>query len=258
MRALVTGSSYGIGAATAERLAKDGHDVVLTGRTATRADRSTYQPVSLEETAERLAVHGTTIATITLDLGDADARATLVAHAAEALGGPIDILVNNAGAGIYKDNATYPLKHRRLMFEVNLHAPVDLMQQAIPAMVERGEGWIVNVSSGVATIRAGGELPAPGFGTRQGIYGATKAALNRITVAFAAELVGTGVRVNAIQPSGAVMSEGAAARGMDFIPESALQPMDSMVESVVWLCSCPAERTGGIHSSLPLLKEIAP
>ena len=190
-----------------------------------------------------------------MDLADADARETLVSRAGEALGGPIEILVNNAAAGIYKDNATYPLKHRRLMFEVNLHAPIDLMQQAIPAMVEQGRGWIVNVSSGVAAIRTG-ELPAPGFGTRQGVYGATKAALNRITVAFAAELAGTGIRVNAIQPTGAVMSEGAAARGMDFIPASALQSMESMVASILWLCRCPADRTGGVHSSLRLLEQL--
>ena len=260
MRALVTGSSYGIGAATADRLAAEGADVVLTGRTATPADRSTYRPVSLQETAERIAAHGTRVATIPLDLADADARSELVARAAAALGGPIDVLVNNAAAGIYKDNVTYPLAHRRLMFEINLHAPIDLMQQAVPDMVAAGRGWIVNVSSGVGRLRtaADGPLPAPGFATRQGVYGATKAALNRLTVAFAAELAVTGVRVNTIEPTGAVLSEGAAARGMDFVPASALQPMDSMVASVVWLCRCPAERTGGVHSSLPLLEEIAP
>jgi NAD(P)-dependent dehydrogenase (short-subunit alcohol dehydrogenase family) len=254
VRALVTGSSYGIGAATAERLASEGMDVVLTGRTATRSDRSTYQPVSLEETAERVAVHGTKVATITMDLGDAAARESLVARAAEALGGPIDVLVNNAAAGIFKDNVSFPLRHRRVMFEVNLHAPIDLMQQAIPAMQDEGQGWIVNVTSGVA--RAPVHLPAAGFGTRQGIYGATKAALDRITVAFAAELAGTGVRVNAVAPTGAVMSEGAAARGMDFIPASAVQPMTSMVDSILWLCRCPAEDTGGVHSSLRLLEEL--
>ena len=240
MRALVTGSSYGIGAATAERLVLEGDDVVLTGRTATPADRSKYRPVSLEETAERLAALGTgaTIATIPMDLADAEARETLVARAADALGGPIDILVNNAAAGIYKDNTDYPLSHRRLMFEINVHAPVDLMQQAIPGMQAQGRGWIVNVSSGVARVRTEGPLPEPGFATRQGVYGATKAALDRITVAFAAELAPSGIRVNAIAPTGAVLSEGAVARGVDFIPASAVQPMESMVDSIVRLCRC--------------------
>ena len=259
LRALVTGSSYGIGAATAERLVAEGADVVLTGRTATPADRSAYRPVSLEETAERLAAHGRRVATIAMDLADADARQELVAKAAAALGGPIDILVNNAAAGIYKDNASFPLSHRRLMFEINLQAPIDLMQHALPDMQAQGRGWIVNVSSGVGRMRsrADGPLPEPGFATRQGIYGATKAALNRITVAFAAELAGTGVRINTVEPTGAVLSEGAAARGMDFIPASALQPMDSMVDSIVWLCRCPSDHTGGVHSSLRLLEEIA-
>lgn len=256
-RALVTGSSYGIGAATAEGLAAAGAHVALTGRTATPSDRSAYRPVSLQETAARLATHGTTIATVALDLGDADARQHLVADAEAALGGPIDILVNNAAAGIFKDNADFPLAHRRLMFEVNLHAPVDLMQQVIPGMRARGRGWIVNVSSGVGRLPApDAPLPAPGFATRQGVYGATKAALERLTVAFAAELAEAGVRVNAVQPTGAVKSEGAAARGMDFIPASAIQSMESMVASILWLCRCPADRTGGLHSSLRLLDQV--
>ncbi len=143
----------------------------------------------------------------------------LVPAAVDALGGPIDILVNNAAAGIYKPNLGYTLKHRRLMMEVNFDAPVDLTQQVVPGMIERGEGWIVNVSSGVARYHYGPpDLATPRaksrgvFGANQGVYGASKAALNRITVAFAAELAGTGVRVNTVEPNGAVMSDGAVAR----------------------------------------------
>ena len=257
--ALITGSSYGIGAATAERLAAGGANVVLSGRTATPDDRSTYQPISLEETQARLARYSTRVVAIRADMADEDDRQRLVPEATAAIGGPIDILVNNAAAGIYKPNSTYSLKHRRVMMEINFHAPVDLMQQVIPGMRDRGEGWIVNVSSGVARYDGRPpQRPAEGspFGANQGVYGATKAALNRITVAFAAELVGTGIRVNTIEPTGAVMSEGAVARGMDMVPESAVQSMEAMVEAVSHLCACPEDRTGGVYSCIPLLDEL--
>ena len=78
----------------------------------------------------------------------------------EVFGGPIDILVNNAAAAIYQPLIDFPLKRRRLIFEVNVHAPMDLAQAVLPGMIERGEGWIVNVSSATAhlvgaTVRAG-------------------------------------------------------------------------------------------------------
>lgn len=263
LHALIVGSSYGIGAATAERLAAGGANIVLSGRTATVADRSAYQPISLEETEARLKRYGTKVVAIRADMGDEVERMQLVPTAVASLGAPIDILVNNAAAGIYKPTSTYSLKHRRLMMEVNFHAPVDLIQQVVPGMQDRGAGWIVNVSSGVARYRHGSpeSVPQPAakgnpFGSNQGVYGATKAALNRVTVALAHELLGTGIRVNTVEPTGAVFSDGAVARGMDMIPESAVQSMEAMVESIVYLCECPEERTGGVHSSIALLEEL--
>ena len=60
------------------------------------------------------------------DLASGDDRARVVPESEAALGGPIDILVNNAAAGIHQLSATMSLKHRRIMFEVNFHAPIDL------------------------------------------------------------------------------------------------------------------------------------
>ncbi len=96
------------------------------------------------------------------------------------------------------------------MFEINVHAPLDLAQAVLPSMFERGEGWIVNVSSVPRrTSRPARPFATDGVSGRIGLYGATKAALNRMTVALAVELQGTGVRVNAVMPKAAVMSEGA-------------------------------------------------
>ena len=87
------------------------------------------------------------MAVVAADLTDGDDRARIVPEAVEQLGGPIDILVNNAAAAMYAQPSEMPLKRRRITFEVNVHAPLDLAQAVLPAMLERGEGWIVNVSS---------------------------------------------------------------------------------------------------------------
>src|SRR3712207_8132213 len=77
-------------------------------------------------------------------------RPRLVPEAAAALGGPVDILVNNAAAAIYQPLADFPLRRRKVIFEANVHAPLDLAQAVIPSMRAAGEGWIVNVSSASA------------------------------------------------------------------------------------------------------------
>src|SRR5690606_10751336 len=117
-----------------------------------------------KEVVEGARRYGTTVEAIMADLASPESRAGLVGRAAEALGGPIDLLINNAAAAMYQPLVDYPSKRSHLTFEVNVHAPLDLAQQAIPAMVERGEGWIVNVSSATANLRPGPpfHLPPPG------------------------------------------------------------------------------------------------
>jgi len=251
-RAVVTGASRGIGAAVAQRLAAEGADVAITARTAERHPTLTG---SLRETAERLRAHGGRVAEITADLTDADDRATIVPRAADGLEGPIDLLVNNAAAAIYQPLLDFPLKRRRLVFEVNVHAPLDLAQAALPAMLERGAGWIVNVSSATARPWAP-PFSLGALGTTTGVYGASKAALNRLTNALAAEVAGTGIRVNTIEPRAAVMSEGAEALTGGTLRADQIESMEEMVEAVVALCDCPPERSGCSFVSLDLLEEL--
>jgi citronellol/citronellal dehydrogenase len=251
-RALVTGASRGIGAAAAERLAAEGAAVVITART---VDKHDHLSGSLSETLQRCRRYGTTVEVVAADLADADSRATIVPAAVDALGGPIDILVNNAAGAIYQSSLEYPLKRRRLMMEVNLQAPIDLAQAVIPAMVERGEGWIVNLSSASARPAAGPPFRTAGVATVIGFYGATKAALNRITNALALELHGTGVRVNAVEPRAAVMSQGAEALVGAIVTSDQIEAMEAMVESIMALCDCEPDRTGRSFVSLDLLDE---
>ena len=251
-RVVVTGASRGIGAAVARRLAAEGADVAITART---TDQHPTLAGSLRETAGHLRRFGGTVAVVTADLADADDRARIVPEAVQVLGGPVDILVNNAAAAIYQTVADYPLRRRRLTFEVNVHAPMDLAQAVLPSMLQRGEGWVVNVSSATARPwRPPFNLGA--LGSTTGIYGASKAALNRMTNALAAELAGRGVRINTVEPRAAVLSEGAEVLTGSALSPDQIESMEEMVEAVVALCDCAPERTGLEHVSLDLIAEL--
>lgn len=252
-RVLVTGSSRGIGAALAQRLAAEGADVAITART---LDHHPTLAGSLEETAARIREHGARVAVVVADISNESDRARIVPEAEDGLGGPIDVLVNNAAAAVYQPLIDYPLRRRRLVFEVNVHAPLDLAQAVLPAMVARGEGWIVNLSSGSARLADARPFVADGVGSTIGVYGASKAALNRLTNALAMEFAGTGVRVNTIEPRAAVLSEGAAFIVGDILRPDQIESMEEMVEAALTVCDCDAAMTGNIFVSLDLIDRL--
>jgi NAD(P)-dependent dehydrogenase (short-subunit alcohol dehydrogenase family) len=248
--AIVTGASRGIGAALAERLAAEGASVAVVART---LDAHDHLAGSLNETLARCRRHVARVEAIAADLADADSRAAIVPRALELFDGRIDVLVNNAAAAIYQPTRDFPLKRRRIIFEVNVHAPADLAEAVLPGMLARSEGWILNVSSASARYEFGRpkELPKPP--PFIGIYGASKAALNRMTTALAAELQGSGVRVNTVEPRAAVMSEGAEALIGGMLSDDLIESMEAMVEGALVLCDCPPDWSGGVHVSLDLL-----
>jgi NAD(P)-dependent dehydrogenase (short-subunit alcohol dehydrogenase family) len=251
-RTVVTGSSRGIGAAIAERLAAEGADVVLTART---LDQHEHLEGSLNATRERLARYGTNVAVVVADLTDPVDRQRVIPEAEAALGGPVEILVNNAAASIQAPLTGFSVKRRNIMFEVNVNAPLDLALAAAPAMVAAGEGWIVNLSSGSANLWAGPPTPFEPTALNIAAYGASKAALNRITNGLAMELYGTGVRVNTVEPRAAVLSEGAAALVGDRLRPDQIESMEAMVEGTLVLCDCGPDVTGRITVSLDNIDE---
>ena len=244
-RALVTGASRGIGAAIAERLAAEGADVALVARSRDQ----------LADLAARLGRDGRRVAPVVADLTDEAARARVVPDAADALGGPVDVLVNNAAAGTFLPIADFPLKRRRLIFEVNVHAPLDLAQAVIPAMREAGAGWIVNLSSATARRWEGPPFSLGPNGASVAVYGASKAALDRITNGLGAELHGTGIRVNTVQPRAAVATDNAVAMTRNTLRPDQIESLEEMVEAVVALCDCPEDVTGQGFVSLDLLRD---
>jgi NAD(P)-dependent dehydrogenase (short-subunit alcohol dehydrogenase family) len=232
--ALVTGASRGIGKAIAHRLASEGASVVLN---ASRLGAHGNLPGTLEEAAEAIRAAGGKATALACDLKDPDARADLLARASEPFGA-VDILVNNAAAGVMKLPSETTNQDRNFMFELNVNAPVDLAQQAIPGMKEKGGGWILNIGSATSTQP---ELPYRDSKVSAwliGAYGATKAALDRYTVALAHELQEHAIFVNCMMPVSIVLTSGA-----DYVRDIArknpdwVEPVEMMAEGALELCS---------------------
>ncbi len=190
--ALVTGASRGIGRAIARRLAAHGAAVAVVS--------SPRSAEALHETCAQIEGAGGRALALVTDLADAAERSTLVARAQEQLG-PIDILVNNAAANsAYVPPSRIDRHAREALFNINLQVPIDLIQQALPAMRQQNWGRIVNLSSEMARQPP---IPYPGSAKlihALALYGCAKAALERYTLALAAELQGSGVHVNAVMP----------------------------------------------------------
>lgn len=196
--ALVTGGRRGIGGATAERLAAAGAAVVIA------AERIDDDGVALR--LERIRRAGGRAEAIAFDLADPTGRADAVARAAQSFG-PIDILMNNAATNNYAPPSAMDLAFRRRMFEINVHGPVDLIQQALPHMKAQAWGRIVNISSATARPTRIPYPDDPAYVHGTAVYGASKLALERFTLGLAAELHGTGVTVNATFPASVCVTE---------------------------------------------------
>ncbi len=232
--ALVTGASRGIGLAIAQRFAAEGAAVALC---ASRLGTHGKLPGTLEEAVAAIESTGGRALALVCDLADPAARADLVARAESELG-PLDILVNNAAGARMGLPSAVTASERSWMFELNLNAPVDLAQQALPGMRERGEGWILNISSAASSQP---EVPYRDTALAAQViaaYGATKAALNRYSRGLAHEVVGEGVCVNTLAPEGIVLTPGA-----EYVREIAqrhpdmAEPLETMAEAALALCS---------------------
>ena len=123
------------------------------------------------------------------------------------------------------------------MFEVQVKAGFELAQRVVPAMRERGSGWILNISS-----MAGRHPQGPPYTTRRlgagTVYGMCKAAIERFTTGLAAEVWDDGIAVNVLSPSGVVATPGVVHHGL--IPkgfEDRAEPVELMAEATFALCS---------------------
>src|SRR5690242_2895566 len=180
-RALVTGSSTGLGQAIAQTLAAEGASVVVHGRDASRT----------QAVADGIRAGGGAAEPVTGDLAT-DAGVDAVA----AIAGDVDILVNNAG---YYDGLGWPELTADLwtqIYQVNVVSGVRMIERLVPGMRRRGWGRVIQIGGGLAIQPAAG----------QPHYNATLAARHNLTVSLARELAGTGVTANTLAP-GAILTE---------------------------------------------------
>jgi NAD(P)-dependent dehydrogenase (short-subunit alcohol dehydrogenase family) len=165
---LITGAGSGFGRGASLALAERGHDVIATTETDAQA-------VELAATSSKLRVER-------LDITSAD-----VARAATW---EVDVLINNAGAGQTGPLADVPLDRVRRLFEVNVFGTLAVTQKVLPAMIARGSGRVIIVSS------IAGVISGPAFGP----YSMTKHALEAMGKAMRAELAPQGVDVTLLNP----------------------------------------------------------
>ncbi|MCH8309183.1 MAG: SDR family oxidoreductase [Chloroflexi bacterium] len=178
--ALVTGASRGLGLTLSRLLAQTGHDLVITARGAE----------ALESVSKPLESYGGSVLALPGDVSDPEHRRRLIE--ATSVFGRLDVLINNAsslGTTPLPGMTEYPLDDLEEVLRVNLLAPLGLTQEALPLLI-KGRGLVVNISSDAAI---GGY---EGWGG----YGASKAALDLVSLTLANELRDAGVGVVSVDP----------------------------------------------------------
>jgi NAD(P)-dependent dehydrogenase (short-subunit alcohol dehydrogenase family) len=174
-RALITGSTWGIGAEIARLFATHGAEIVITGRDPGRGEAMTKE----------IEANGGTATFVGADLADLQSVRQLASEA-----GDIDVLVNNAGWFRFAPTTDQDVESYDEMFDVNVRSHYFLTQALVPNMMAKGGGAIVNITTMVSVVAQ------PGMST----YSATKAALESLTRTWAAEWAPSGIRVNTLAP----------------------------------------------------------
>ncbi|MGA1502017.1 MAG: SDR family NAD(P)-dependent oxidoreductase [Candidatus Nanopelagicales bacterium] len=172
--ALITGATSGIGLTFARTLARRGHDLVLVARDRER----------LELVASELRGHRVEVEVISADLTERDQLAVVEQRLRER---PVEILVNNAGFGVPQRFSAGDLEVEQQMLDVLVTAVMRLTHAALPGMIARGSGAVLNVSSVAGWITGG-------------TYSASKAWVTVFSESLSLELAGTGVHVTAVCP----------------------------------------------------------
>jgi len=234
---LLTGASRGLGRAMALGLSSAGASLALAARPGSEA--------KMAGVIETIARSGTKGGAIQLfgDIRDPAVCASWVARTCERFG-TVHVLINNAAVGmdqvgphISKIIPFYdvPMDIWHRIVETNINGTYHMTVAAIPALLSRKWGRIVNLSTGTRTMARAGFSP----------YGPSKAAVEAMTAIWAQDLAGTGVTVNALLPGGAADTE--MVTNEDFPDRSRLVPPSAMIPPAVWLASDDSSGVSGMR-----------
>jgi NAD(P)-dependent dehydrogenase (short-subunit alcohol dehydrogenase family) len=248
--AFVTGASRGIGKGIAVHLARAGYDVAVSARSETEgeprehsstvsASDTTPLPGSLAATSVLVEAEGARALPVAADLLDRASLAAAVDTVLDAWG-RIDVLVNNGryvGPGHMDRVIDTPIQVLDDHLQANAIAPLVLVQRVLPSMLERGEGTIVNLSSGSALS----DPPAPAGEGGWGLgYGFSKAAAYRIAGILALELGDRGIRAYNLDPGFVATERIAIDMGRFGFDASTGAPVDVPAAVIAWLVTDPA------------------
>jgi citronellol/citronellal dehydrogenase len=240
--AIVTGSSRGLGKAIAIGFAKEGALIVVAARS--QSDQKGL-PGTIFETAEAINRSGGKALAVVCDVTDEASVNNMVQKTLETFG-HIDVLVNNAGVAFYYPILETPVKRWELVLKVNLLGAFLCSKAALPNMIERRKGSIINISSLAADERDEGTVPT-------GVaYAVSKAGLDRLTLGLATEVGRNNIAVNALKPHRVVDTDGMRLWQPDADKES-WQSADMMIRAAVLLAS---QDSKGITGTIATDREI--
>jgi len=250
--ALVTGASRGIGKAVAVHLARAGFDIALGARTihegearehssTVRASNTTPLPGSLDTTAELVAAEGRRALPVFLDLTDRTTLGSAVTTVLERWG-RIDVLVNNGryiGPGHMDHLLDTPVELLDRHLEANVMAAVILARLVLPQMLERGDGYIVNMTSSAGAS----DPPAPAGQGGWGLgYAMSKGALHRLAGIIAVELGHRGIVAYNLHPGFVTTERMIADMGAFGFDARSGAPADVIGAATAWLVTAPEAR----------------
>ena len=242
-KALVTGSSRGIGADIARGLAAYGAAVAVAARS-DEASPDPRLPGTIRTVADEIRSAGGTAVPIPLDVRDPDSINRAVERTAAELGG-FDLLINNAAVLVPGTLETVKDRHVDLIWQLDLRGPILLAKAAVPYMKEAGGGDIINISSGAADFPGPGPYDAPRSGGQ--FYGMVKAGLERFTQGIAMELQEHRIACNILTLRYLIKTPGHwYALTTPDAPQTEFEEAIWMAKAAAWIASQPPTFTGNI------------
>lgn len=207
--ALVTGANRGLGLETSRQLAQEGVTVIMGGR----------KQASIEAAAATLRSEGLDVHPVVLDVTRPEDIVAVRDHLTSTYG-KLDILINNAGIiadpdGFAPSSLSVTPEQLRQTFEVNVIAPIAIVQGLLPLLKAAPAARVVNLSSILGSLAVHSDPSSPWAGAKSLAYNASKAALNQFTVHLAAALSDTEIKVNSAHPGWVKTDMGSDAAPME-------------------------------------------